>query len=109
MRKNNYSNGVFVNTGFLRDHVSKLCEQKKLATILYENVVAMKSHGDPTVSYQYDSILQDVEQLMEYFGRMAKLLADVNDEAVQLNNELGGLIEDDADNTRHTVSSTFML
>ena len=102
-------NGLFVDTGLLRDHVSKLREEKKVAARLYENVAAMKNVSDPTVSYQYDPVLRDIEQLMEYFGRMANLLDHIVDDAVQLSLVLSTLVEDDTELTRRIASHAFML
>ena len=105
----NNKNGLFVDTGYLRDHVYKLREQKKLASRLYESVAAMKQNSDPSVSYQYNAVLQDIEQLVEYFNRMARSLSEVEDHAILLHHELGELIQDDTDKLRRTVSNTFML
>ncbi len=109
MSKGFDTNGLFVDTGFLRDHISKLREEKKLALQLYDSMTAMQHCSDPAVSYQYTPILRDIEQLIEYFERMAKLLAHVNDEAVQLSHELGELMEEDTNSSHHTVSATYML
>ena len=109
MSRGHNTNGLLVDTGLLRDHVSKLREQKKLATRLYNTVLAMKNASDPTVAYQYDPILRDVEQMIEYFTRMAKVLTHVGDDAVQLNRQIGGIIEDSTDLARHVSNTTFML
>jgi len=93
----------------LRDHISKLREERKLAARLYENVLAMKRCSDPAAAYQYDPILRDIDQLEEYFQRMASFLAEVEDEAVRLSNKLGRMIDEDTDSTRRTTSGTFML
>ena len=109
MINGNNISGLFVDTGLLRNHVSKLREEKKMATRLYENVVAMKTISDPTVTYQYDTILRDIEQLVEYFDRMAILLDDITDDAIRLSHEMGTLIEDDTASTRHIISDNYLL
>lgn len=109
MSKGFNKNSLFVDTGLLRDHVSKLREEKKLAIRLYENVAAMKRVSDPTISYQYNPILRDIEELMEYFGRMANLLDSIADDAIQLSHEIGALIEDNTELTRQVTSNNFML
>jgi len=101
--------GTFVDTELLRDHVSKLREEKKIALKLYENVRAMKALSDPANAYQYDSILRNVEQMLEYFDRMYKVLDNVEDDAVQLSHELTRMMEDDTYDTRHIVSKSIML
>ena len=101
--------GSFVDTGFLRNHISELRREKQIALELHENVKNMKGLSDPTVSYQYDSILRNIEQLIEYFDRMAKSLSHIDDEAVQLSQKLGSIIENDTELTEKKVSSKFVL
>ena len=109
MIKGYNKNGLFVDTGFLRDHVSKLRQEKKIASELYENVKNMKNLSDPTVAYQYDSILRDIQQLIDYFAKMADSLAHIEDEAIQLSQEINQLIEDGTDETNRRVSQELML
>lgn len=109
MSKNRNQNTLFVDTGFLRDHVSRLREQKKLASRLYENVAAMKRVDDPTVAYKYDPVLRDISKLIDYFGRMADFLSNVDDDAVQLNDKLEALLRDSTEDTKGAINNTFML
>ena len=100
---------MFVDTGLLRDHVSKLREKRKTAIRLYESVLDIKNADLPACDYRYRTILRDIEQLIEYFDRMADLLSNVSDDAVELSQKIGNLIQDDADNTRYIVNDNFML
>ena len=109
MSKNYDTDGLFVDTGLLRDHVSKLHERKKTATRLYESVRSMRRADDPAFAYKYDSILQNIEQLIEYFTRMASALDKIEGDATELSQKIGRLIEEDTDDTRHTISNNFML
>lgn len=109
MSKNHNKNGLYVDTGLLRDHISRLREEKKLASRLYDNVVVMKMTADPTVAYQYDSVLRDIDQVIEYFNTMANQLAYINDEAILLGQELRGLIEDSTDISQHITAKNFVL
>jgi len=102
-------NGVFVDTGLLRDHVSKLQNERKMAERLRENLMAMQNSSDPETVVQYRSVLNDVDQLCAYFTRMARLLDNVGDEAVTLSRKIATLIEKDAEQTRHASSRLFML
>lgn len=104
-----YRDGLYVDTGLLRDHVSKLREEKKLASRLYENVVVMKAMADPMESYRYDAVLRDVAQLIEYFEAMAKQLTHVADDAVQLSNHLRGMIEDSTELSRRITDAEILL
>ena len=107
MRHN--KDGVFVNTGLLRDHVYKLRERKKTATRLYEKVAGMRRLDDPTVSYRYNSILREIEQLIEYFDRMAVLLDNVESDAVELSQNIRDLMQEGIEETHRKTSENFML
>lgn len=109
MSRNHSQDGVFLDTGLLRDHVSKLREERKLALRLREAVVSMRMVSDPTVAYQYNSVLRDIDQLIEYFGRMAKLLDDVDDEAVALSLRLRAIIEEDTESAHRTIERAILL
>ena len=109
MSKGHSETDLFVDTGLLRDHVSKLREEKKSAARLYEHVVAMRNNSDPTIAYQYAPILRDIKQLMEYYDRMVKLFGNIADEATELSNKLGAIIKNDTEYLHQTISNNFML
>ena len=100
---------LFVDTELLRDHVSKLREKKKIATKLYENVRGMRRSDEPENAYRYNSLLREIEQLIEYFDRMAAYLSDMSDDAVELSRKMGNLIEENTEYTRYIISDNYML
>lgn len=102
-------NGVYVDMGLLREHISKLQEEKKLASRLYENVVGMKTVADPVGASQYDSVLRDIEQMVEYFRAMTEKMTDIADEAVQLSHELRGIIADSTNLSERVTAANFAL
>ena len=108
MSQRRSKDGLFVDTRLLRDHVDKLREKKKTATRLYENVIGMKRADDPAMSYRYEPVLRDINQLIEYFDRMALLLSNVSDDAIELSHKIGAIIEEGTEYTRHTVSNNFL-
>lgn len=109
MSKNHSRDDFFVDTGLLRDHVSKLRQQRKIASNLYANVLAMRNCSDPSVAYRYNPLLHDIELLIEYFDRMSRELSATADEAVIHSRQLGDMIEADTATTRHIVSNTLTL
>ena len=109
MSKDYNKNGLYVDTGLLRDHISKLREEKKLASRLFENIAFMKAFADPAVAHQYDLALRDIDRMIEYFDAMTNRLADVCDEATLLSGELRGMIEDSTDLSRRIVAESIML
>ena len=109
MSKGIRQNGVFLDAGLLRNHVSKLREEKRTASQLRANVAAMKNCCDPAETAIYKPILRDIEQLIEYLDSMANVLSLAGDDAVQMSHMLGGLINDDSEQVGHTMSENFML
>ncbi|MBQ6825010.1 MAG: hypothetical protein IJP27_10175 [Clostridia bacterium] len=98
-----------MDTGMLRDHVSKLRQKKRIAIELYENVAMMRTLSDPALAYQYTSILSDIQKMIDYFTRMPDALAQIEDEATLLSQDVGGIIETHTEDVRRAVSSSFAL
>lgn len=109
MSKGYNANETYVDTGLLRDHVSKLREEKKLAMRLRDGIVAMRNNSDSAAFGEFYPILRDLDMMIEYFERMARVLAVTESEAVQLSRELGNEIEENTAQTQHRSSSSFML
>lgn len=109
MRNGYKHDGFFIDTGLLRDHVSKLQNQRKIAERLRENLQAMQRVAEPETFAQYKAVLRDVELLCEYFTRMARVLDHTGDEAVVLSREMAAMIEEDTAQTKRIISNTFML
>lgn len=109
MRNGYKHDGFFIDTGLLRDHVSKLQNQRKIAERLRESLQAMQRVAKPETFAQYKAVLHDVELLCEYFTRMARVLNNTGDKAVVLSREIAAIIEEDAAQTRYISSNTFML
>ena len=106
----NYQRGhALVDTGLLRDHVSKLREEKKTATRIYNNIRMLRNCSDSSETGKYYSIINDIEQLIEYLDRMIKVLSDAEDNAIELSRTIGALIEDDTYNTKSITSNAIML
>lgn len=104
-----HSDGLHVDTRYLRNHVSELREQKILARKLYVNVVSMRNAAPLSDVYKYNSLLRDIDQMIAYFDRMAKLLTNVEEEANYISTKIGHIIEEDTYRTRRAVSQINML
>ena len=98
-----------MNVGLLRDHISELNKEKKIAQELYDNVMAAKRLSDPSESYKYNRVLNEIEQLIEYFAKMADVLRNVEFEAGQLSQKIGATIEDDTARAKHAISNAITL
>lgn len=109
MRKGYNTNGTFIDTGLLRDHVSKLRAEKKMATRLRESIIAMQQCSDEYAGSKFHSALYDADMLIEYLERMARLLAEAEERVIQISRETDVMITDRADETRHVSSHSFML
>ena len=110
MSKECSADGLFVDTGLLRDHVSKLRCQRKTATRLYETVKEMqRSCMDPTEASQYEPVLRNIRKLEDYLYKLVDVLECADDDATQLSYQLGVIIHDDAQWVHTVASSTLML
>ena len=92
--------GLHIDVGLLRDHISKLREEKKLVERLYDNVSAMRSCSDPSEYGQYYTIFRDIDQFLGYFARMIKELSEAEAEAIRLSRDAGEKIDDNAAQVR---------
>ena len=102
-------NSLYVDTGLLRDHISKLRERRKTAVRLYANVREMRKYSSPDDAYKYNSLLRDIERMIAYFEKMEKVLCSAADEAEYLSRKVGHMIEEDTFRSRRVVKNTFML
>ena len=64
--------------------------------------------GNPAAAGQYRRILESVDSLEGYFGRMADALETISDEGYQMYTRISRMIEDDTDRTR-LEDKRFML
>ena len=101
--------GIFVNTGFLREHVLKLRTEKKIALELRENVEAMKYLVELDELYKIQAILRDIDMMIDYFEKMADSMDTIGNEAVYLSRTIGGIVQDDTDATKSVVSKEIAL
>lgn len=103
------NNSMFVDIASLRDHISTLQEEKKIALRLYESVLITKNASEPEFQYQYDRILYNINQMIRYFDKMVETFEYIGEEAWRLSYELKGIIEKETENVRDITSRTFML
>lgn len=103
------SNAFFVDTRYLRDQVSELLDEKKIALQLYEHIDRMKKLDDPTLYQKYDSVLSNIEQLVCYFQKMAESLEHIEQDAVNLSCVIGEIINDETEKVKVITSESFML
>ena len=109
MRKGYNTNGTFVDTGLLRDHVSKLRSEKRIASQLRDSIVAMRNSSDGTAYGSYNSVLRDVNQLIDYLERMARLFDEAEGQAARISYETAREIDRNIAETLRTSSNSFML
>ena len=69
----------------------------------------MKKLSEPADYYKYDAIIRDIDDMIEYFDRMADSMARIEDEANQLSRKIGEMIEAGTGQTRRRVSDAIML
>lgn len=63
---------------------------------------------DGTVAAQYRRILESIDKLIRYFGKMAETLDTISDDGYQLQKKISHIIEEDTDHVK-TENSKIML
>ncbi len=100
--------GFFLDTRLLRDHVPEIKEERRTADYLRSCVRNMMDFGDPSLRPSYNSVLDTVETLEAYFGRMADAIEDVAFNAEVLYREIEMMIRDDADKVQSLNDRTMI-
>ena len=100
---------IRINTRLLRDHVSAVREEKRLAQQLQNKVELLKRISGEGERPAYQYILGRVECLVRYYQKMADALEEVGDEAEYLYRQLAKRLRDENDAARSEISSTFLF
>lgn len=103
------NNALLVDTRYLRNHVSSIHEEKKIASQLHEHIALMRDMDDPNISQQYSLILYEIEQLISYFEKMANTLDLIEQEAMQTSRSIKKAIEHGTATTENVTSNSFQL
>ena len=93
-------NDLFLDTRFLRDHVSEVKDERRITQRLYDTVKYTRDLGKPELAYSYNRLLSSIDELETYFMKMADVLEDISFDADQLYARLGSMIQDDTYHTR---------
>jgi len=100
---------IHVDTGLLREHVSVVLEEKRIAMELQSHVETLMRISGDSARPQYQSILNRIENLVLYYQKMADALETVGEDAVMLHREIASKLRDDNDEATHVVSQHLML
>ena len=87
----------YFDTRSLRDHVSDLREEFRVAQRLHETVKRVRDTGDPLLWQEYGRVLNRIGELQHYFERMIDVLDNAAFDAAKLSQELGKTIQDGTD------------
>ena len=88
---------IHIDTRLLREHVSVVLEERRIAQRLYSNVEALQRISDEASRAQYRALLNKIDRLIQYFQKMADALEEISDGADALYRELSRLLGDDND------------
>lgn len=71
--------------------------------------MAMRNRCEPEDVYKYNSIIRDIDNIIEYFERMSRSLSHIADEATHLSRKINKIIEDGNERTRHAIDQSLQL
>lgn len=100
---------IHIDTGLLREHVSVILEEKRIAEQLLYQVEKLRKLSSDSVGPQYNAIVKKIENLIQYYRRMAEALETLGDDAVMLYREIAQKLQDDNDKAKRDISNFFML
>ena len=69
----------------------------------------MRNLDDPNVWQKYNSVLNEVEQMLSYFQKMADALELIEQEAFAVNHSIENVIEGSTETIRTVTAKSFML
>lgn len=99
---------IHIDTGLLREQVSVVREEKRIALELQSQVEKLKRTGDESSVAYYNDLLDRIEILVQYYGRMSDALETVGDDAVLLYRNLAQTLEDEKDAAKDTINHVFL-
>ena len=99
---------IHIDTRLLREHVSVVLEQRRMAQQLYERVEALQRISEETSRAQYRTILHKIDRLIQYYQKMAEALGSIGDGAEALYRDISRLLSDDTDAAGRVLPNTML-
>ena len=96
--------GIHIDTALLREHVSVVQEEKRLAMQLQSQIELLKRISEVESVQQYQQILNKVDNLVQYYQNMADALDTAGDLAVEYYREIAAILQDDTDEAKSVIS-----
>lgn len=100
--------GLYVNTRLLRDHVSDVAEQKKLAQQLLERIDWMQTADVDGPQDQYCHLQQKIHNLIQYYNNLEITLEEIEEKAVYLSRDIRNTVRSDTEETTEKVNHDFL-
>lgn len=99
---------IYIDTRLLRDHVSIILEEKRIAQQLYSQVNQLKRSDESVFGPQCHEALSKIDTLIRYYQMMANALEEVGDNAVALSREISRILQDDTDEVKRHYSNVML-
>lgn len=98
---------IYLDTRLLRNQVSTLQDERKTAQRLRESVLTAKSLSDLAMYPYYNRMLNEINELIQYFGKMGEALESLEQNAFSLQKSIKSLVQAETDRAADTVNKTF--
>lgn len=99
---------IRIDTRLLRDQVSAVHSEKRIAQQLYSNVQTLISISDEMLRAEYRTILPKVDKLVRYYQSMEDALDEIADKACELSAQISGLLRDETDIAKAIGTEVFL-
>lgn len=87
----------FFDTRSLRDHVSEVQEERRVAQRLRDAVAFTRDNSDPSLRGEYNHVIYSVEKVQRYFLKMAEVLDDTASETVRVSRAIQNAVRESTD------------
>lgn len=93
-------NQFYLDARYVDEHVSQLQDERRTAQRLRSAVIMTRDLGNPMLAPQYNRIIRSVDELVQYFGKMADTFEDLSYDAKKMQKRFKQLVEEGSEQVR---------
>lgn len=100
--------GIRIDLQLLRDYMSAVLKEKRLAQQLYSEVEGVSRISDDSTILQYRQILSRVEILIQFYQKMEETLQGVEENAIAIHREIMARLREETDEGKHVLPNAYL-
>lgn len=95
--------GVRIDLRLLRDYMSAVLKEKRLAQELYSKVEGVSRFSDDSSRLQYRKILSRIENLIHFYQRLGETLQGVEENTIAIHREIMTRLREETDEGKRVL------